>query len=379
MLFRPGRSLLLALAVALLMGGAVAACPFCSSQGTSLSGDVEQASMVLFGTLGKADMDKETTELKVEKVIKDHPARGGKKVVLLPRYIPPDETGKYKHLVFFDVFRNKLDPYRGVSVKKDSDLAEYLAGAIKVQKAAPGKRLKYFFNYLDNPDFEIQNDAYKEFANAKYEDYATMAKDLPADRIAGWLKDKETANFRIGLYASMLGHCGKAEHAKLLHDLLEDRDRRLGSGVDGMLAGYIMLDRKAGWKYTRAILGDGSREFMFRHAALRTVRFMWQYRPDLVSKKDLADGAALLLKQKDVADFAIEDFRKWKQWDRTDEVLALANKDGFNTPIIRRAILRFALRSPEKSAKTYVESQRKKDPQAVIDAEGLLKLEEDSM
>jgi hypothetical protein len=379
MLFRPGRSLLLALAAALVMGGAAAACPFCSSQGTSLSGDVEQASMVLFGTLGNANEDKETTELTVDRVIKDHPARGGKKVVTLSRYIPIDGTSKNKYLVFFDVFRNKLDPYRGVSVKKDSDLADYLVGAVKVQKAPVGKRLKYFFDYLDNTDFEISNDAYKEFAKAKYEDYAAMAKDLPADRIAGWLKAKDTPNFRIGLYASMLGHCGKAEHAKLLHTLLEDRDRRLGSGVDGMLAGYIMLDRKAGWKYTRAILGDGSREFMFRHAALRTVRFMWQYRPDLVSKKELADGAALLLKQKDVADFAIEDFRKWKQWDRTDEVLALANKDGFNTPIIHRAILRFALRSPEKSAKAYVEAQRKKDPQAVTDAEGLLKLEEDTM
>ena len=47
----------------------------------------------------------------------------------------------------------------------------------------------------------------------------------------------------------MLGHCGKPEDAKALRALLDDPDRVFSSGLDGVLAGYILLDHKAGWEY----------------------------------------------------------------------------------------------------------------------------------
>ena len=42
----------------------------------------------------------------------------------------------------------------------------------------------------------------------------------------------------------MLGHCGKQKDARVLKEILDDADRRQGSGVDGMLAAYVMLDAK---------------------------------------------------------------------------------------------------------------------------------------
>lgn len=52
-------------------------------QGQTLVGEVNQASMVLFGTLknakiGNADGADGSTDFEVEKVIKDHAIRGGK-------------------------------------------------------------------------------------------------------------------------------------------------------------------------------------------------------------------------------------------------------------------------------------------------------------
>ena len=86
-----------------------------------------------------------------------------------------------------------------------------------------------------------------------------MAKDLPADKIAGWLRDPNTPGFRIGLYGSLLGHCGKEEHAELLRSLVEDPARKLSSGLDGVLAGYTMIDPKGGWEYTKALMKDPAR------------------------------------------------------------------------------------------------------------------------
>jgi hypothetical protein len=369
------------------------ACPFCGMQGPTLTGEVAQAKLVLYGQLTNAKEQANgdgTTDLVVENVIKnelagkkDDPLAGNNKTVRLDRFLPPlGEANKYRYLIYCDVFRGKIDPYRTVPVIKDGGMAKYLLGALEHKDEPIGKRLRFFFDYLDNPDLEISNDAYKEFGNADYKDYKDMAKELPAERVARWLKDEKTPAFRYGLYASMLGHCGKEEHAKLLHDMLEDPAKRLGSGVDGMLAGYVMLKPREGWAYTRAILKDGKKEFMIRYAALRAVRFLWDSRPDLVSQREMKESLGDLLKQSDIADLAIDDLRKRQCWDVSDAVLGLRNTKTYEIPIVRRAILRFALGCQDSKAKSstaarsYVAEQRQKDPQIVADAEELLKLEQ---
>jgi len=357
------------------------ACPFCSMQGQTLIGDVNQASMVLYGVFTNAKLDPNgdgtqgTTDLVIEKVIKKNDILGDRKVLTLPRYVPVDSKSKQKFLVFCDVFKGKIDPYRGVPVPADSDMVKYLTGALANKDKDIGKRLRFYFDYLDDSDNEVSTDAYKEFANADYKDYREMAKQLPAEKIAKWLQDSSTPAFRLGLYASMLGHCGTGKHALMLRKLLDDPEKRVSTGLDGMLAGYAMLDPKNGWEYIHAILKDPSKEFMLRYAALRAVRFFWDSRPDLFDKKSLVDGVCQLLEQSDMADLAIEDLRKWNRWEVDERVLALQNKKSHDATIIRRSILKYALACPDPKAAVVVQDWRKRDPEMVKDAEEMLKLE----
>jgi hypothetical protein len=382
---------LLAVLACLLFTLPTPACPFCAMQGQTLTGDIDQASMVLVGTLKDAKLTSQdtlegTTDLVIESVIKKHEIIDGKKVVTLPKYIPDDK--KYKFLVFCDVFKGKIDPYRGVAVKPDCDIAGYIEGALKVKDKKPAERLAYFFKYLEDPEVEISTDAYKEFANADYKDYKEMAKDLSADTLAKWLKDPNTSPVRYGLYASLLGHCGKEEHAKLLRGMLDDPEKKLITGSDGILAGYILLQPKEGWEYLRATLKDDKKEFTQRYAALRAARFFHDYRTDVIPAADVTSAVALLLQQSDIADLAIEDLRKWGCWNMTDEVLGLYDKKSHDVPIIRRSILRFALSArdvnPDGSvnqakahpkAAEFVAEMRKKDKELVESAEELLRLE----
>jgi hypothetical protein len=145
--------------------------------------------------------------------------------------------------------------------------------------------------------------------------------------------------------------------------------------VDGILAGYTMLKPNEGWAYTRGLLKDPSKEFMLRYAALRAARFFWDSRPDVVDKKDLVEGVCELLDQSDICDLAIEDLRKWQRWDVADRVLGLQGKKSHDIPIIRRAILRYALSCPDKKAADLVAQWRQRDPEMVKDTEELLKLE----
>jgi len=366
----------------LLVAMPLLACPFCSMQGQTLTGEVQTVGMVLFGTLKNAKLKsggdgiEGTTELHVEEVIKDHEIRKGSKVLTLNRYIPPDKEKNYKYLVYCDVFMNKVDPYRGVAVLPDSKVAGYLAGSLKLKDASVADRLAYFFGWLDDKDPEVSNDAYKEFANADYKDFQPMASKLPAEKVAGWLKDPATPGFRLGLYASILGHCGRASDSSLLASLLDNSDKRLTTGYDGILAAYTMLDKPGGLKRINGLLGDARADFLLRYAALRAIRFFHDYRRDLVGTDESAKSVALLLPQGDIADMAIEDLRRWKRWEMADQVLAVRKSEAGKVSIVRRAILRFALGCPSESAKALVAQLRMEDKQGVEDAEELLKLEE---
>jgi len=365
-----------------MVGTVLTACPFCSMQGQTLTGEVQTVGMVLFGTLKNArlapggDGLAGTTELHVEEVIKDHDVRKGAKVLTLNRYIPPDKERNYKYLIYCDVFMGKVDPYRGVAVLPDSRAAAYLSGSLKLKDAPVAERLKYFFGWLDDKDIEVSNDAYKEFANADYKDFRPMAASLPASKVAGWLKDPSTPGFRLGLYASILGHCGQKPDAALLASLLDNSDKRLSTGYDGILAAYTMLDKDAGLKRVMGLLSDPKGDFLLRYAGLRAVRFFHDYRLDLVSAEDCSKAVALLLSHSDIADMAIEDLRRWKAWDLSDAVLAVRQSESGKVSIVRRAVLRFALSCPTPAAKDLVVQLRKEDKQGVEDAEELLKLEE---
>jgi hypothetical protein len=369
--------------VQLALLASFAGCPFCSDLGgQTLTGDVNQASMVVFGSLSNPRLDPNgdfgagQTDVIIEAVIKPHEYLTDKKIITLPRYVPVDKKNDKKWLIFCDIFKGKLDPYRGIPLESP-DMVKYLQGAIAVEKKETPIRLRFFFDWLDHKEIELANDAYKEFAKSEYKDFAEMAKDIPADKVAKWLQDPNTPAYRLGLYGSMLGHSGKAEYGALLKKLLEDPQKQTSSGIDGMLAGYALLKPKEGWEYIRTILKDPAKQFLLRYAALRAVRFFWDTRPDVIDKKEQVEAVCLLLDQSDISDLAIEDLRKWKQCQVLDRVLELRDKKTHDVPIIQRSILRFALSCADNpKAEAFVKAARQKDANWVKDVEELLKLEQ---
>jgi len=374
----------IALAATLLLMPAAQACPFCSVQGQTLTGEVAQADFILYGTLANAkpagdNFGGGSTELVIESVVKPHDFLKDKKFVTIPRYVPPAANGDNKYLIFFYYNDGKLDPYRGEATSANSKLPEYIKGAMEVKGKDDLTRLRYFFDYLESPDLGISGDAYTEFGYADYKVVRQIAEKVPADTLLKWLKDPNTRASRFGLYGLMIGHSGKPEYAAELRKLLEDPDKAFSSGLDGMLAGYTLLDPKAGWEFMLGFIKDPKKDFSARYAALKTVRFFREYRPDVISLEQSLDAIRLLLAQGDIADLPIEDLRKWGVWELTDDVLALAGKESHNTvPIVNRAILRFALSAASKSPKAtaFVEEARKKDAKKVEFLEELIRDEQ---
>ena len=359
-------------------------CPFCSSQGQTLLGEVAEANLIVFGTLSNQKLErselgnKGTTDINIELVVKPHEILGDKKVLTIPRYIPPSDSKARKHLIFIGVTKGKLDPYRGETVKEDSKIGEYLQGSIALRDKDIPTRLTYFFKYLDSEEVAISNDAYMEFGNVDYPEYRKLAEKLDPEVVAKWLKNPNTPITRFGLYGSILGHCGKKEtHAKIIREILDDPTKKFISGMDGILAGYLMIDPEAGWKYLMEILKNDKQGFLLRYAGLRTVRFFWDYRPDILDKKKCVEAVASLIEQPDIADLAVDDLRRWGRWEVSEKVFKLFERATHDIPIVKRSLVRYALCAPkeQKDAQEFLIRMRKIDSEWVDQVDELLKLE----
>jgi hypothetical protein len=344
----------------------------------TLREEAAAAQLVLYGTLANPRGSGEgTTDLHVRAVLKGGPHLKGRMVVELPRHIPVADPRKPPaFVVFFDLVQGKPNPSRAVPVKSAA-LVDYLKEAMALAPKRKSEFLSYFFRHLDHADPEIANDALLEFAKIDYRDVPPWAKQLPPDRIAGWLEQPNLPLARVRLYAPLLGDCGTDRHAAVLRRMLERARKQEGDhGLDGLLLGYTILRPKEGWVYLRGILGEAKSPFMVRFSALRTIRFLWGARQGLVSKDELVKGMLLLLGQGDIADLAVEDLRRYKQWEPAEQVLECYGKKSHAPPIVRRAIIRYALCCPERpTVKGFLEERRNADPVLVRDIEELIGLE----
>jgi hypothetical protein len=381
------RRLLSAVAAGLLVHWALPAanaCPFCPSAGQTLLGETNQAHLIVFGSLSNAQRDpnefgKGTTDMDIEVVVKDHDFLKGKKKITLPRYVP-ESKDKSKYLVFCEIYKDELDPYRGEAVPTDSKIAEYLKGAIELKDKDMPTRLKYFFKHFDSPDWSIAGDAFQEFSNAEYKDVHAAAAKMNPDQVLKMLKDPNTSIARYGLLGLILGHCGKQDpHGKALKQFIDDPKVKQATGLDGLLAGYILLDPKDGLAYVAGLVKDTKEDFLVRYAALRSMRFFWEYRDDVLKKAAIVDTIKPLLEQPDIVDLAVEDLRKWQQWELAPKVVGLFDRPSHDVSIIQRSIIKYALCAPSdnKEAAEFLTRMRADEKQAerVRDLEQLLELE----
>jgi hypothetical protein len=371
--------IVLAAVALMLFVSASTTCPFCDpkDKGPTVTADYSQAATVVLGHVENGPVQDANgvyyTEVTIDEVIKPNNFLKDKKTFKLRRAI---EKGPSQILFFCDINSNKLDSYRHLSVVPKGDMVKYLQGSLANKDKPIADRLRYAFDYLDNADPEVSKDAFREFAIADYKDYMTMAKDLPADRIAGWLRDARTQPMRYGLYSSLLGHCGTAEHAKVLRKKIEDNIKEKGLNLDGLLAGYVMLQPKEGWAFAGDLLRDGKEDYQVRYSVVRTATFLREQRPDLVPEKELASTVALVLQSPDLADHGIEFLRKAKAWDMTGRVLDLYGKKDYDNDFMKRSILSFALSCPEERAAAFVKDMRSRNADFVNVTAELLKREQ---
>jgi hypothetical protein len=374
--------LILLIVAFLLLHPPALPCSLCSGQRSrTLREDAALAKLILCGILAnpRITTDKEglatggSTELHIELVLKSDPFLRDQRVVELPRFVPCDPKNPPKFVVFCDIFNGRLDPYRGIPIQS-ADFLGYLKGAITLDSRDSAQSLLYFFNYLDHNDTTIADDAFLEFAKPNDQEIGQLAGKLDARKLRKWVQNPQTPPARLNLYGFLLGACGELSDADLLRSLIVNSNETAQAAQSGLLSGYMCLKPMEGWELALALLQDARQPFSRRLAVLGTLRFYHGWQP-AQSRQAIVRCLSAIVGQADMADLAIEDLRRWQMWDLTGDVLGQFGKQSHSAPIMRRAIVRYALCCPDQAAKDFIAGLRTREANLVADVEESLQFE----
>lgn len=212
------------------------------------------------------------------------------------------------------------------------------------------ERIPYYLSSLEHSDPDIAMDAYGEFARIDYSDLKAVAHQLPREKILSWLQSEETIPTRKGLYGLMLGLCGNADDALMLGELIRQQPEVPRMGIDGMMAGYLLLTRQKGldelrkWK-----LDDPKTPESELFSVMKALEFLWTYGQESVDPSQIRSAMRELVDRPQFTSLAIINLSRWQDWEMMDRLVSGYGTEPFADAHVRQTIVRFLL-AAEKDA-----------------------------
>lgn len=360
------------------------ACPFCSAPSLTLTEQLSQSDVAVLTQWTSAE--------------KGNLEKAGKTVFEIKEIVRQSDKNKFKVGDKITINRHRpgkkgnlflLLGTKGAEIDWGDPIEVTETSYHYISQAPPpeektSKRLRYFLKFLEFPDQMISNDAYAEFANAPYEDIATLSKEMPHEKIRKWLVDSNTPVTRIGLYGLMLGLCGQGEDVAFMEKKINEPTKEFRLGIDGVISGYLLLTGADGLDKideTKFVPKDVA--FSETYAAMQALRFMWTYGDGRISKDRLRKSMRLLLDRPELTDLVVADLARWDDWSVMDRLMKMYGTEDYNIPSIKRAIVRYLLVASKgknkkgggpdpattEQAKELLAKLRKEDPKTVKSAE----------
>ena len=351
---------LLLLVLGLQSGVIARACPLCFTPGQSLSESVQETDIVLLAEFVEAIRKSPDSDPSgcVFRSLEVHKGEWKQPRIELPRY----EFGKPGDLFLMrGSIKKAKEPDAPSSVEWNSPQA-ITELAFRYLQQAPSTetdgavRLKYFLKFFASTDSTIANDAHGEFAMAKYEDVVAVRDLFPRAKLRQWLSDSDKpenkgTKIRRGLYGMMLGLCGNTDDAEFLNSYFQPTPNdEFPLGLDGMLAGYLMLKGEAGLVRIEDVYSKDQKANVTDLGCVQKVlNFFWSYEPNRFPKDRLRASMRLLLEQPNWAEQVIPDLSRWQDWSAQTRLIAILDERKMEHA--RKAIVTYLLISEAAGAK----------------------------
>lgn len=329
-------------------------CPFCDAPSLTLAEEVDQSGHVLLakwlGGTDPTDVSAGTARFEILEVAEsEDDAFEVGQTIELPQYLAGDKSARY---VLMGPGTRLLD---WQIPREVSDASwKYLSGLPSpvTSPDAKIKRLRYFIEYLQHPELAISNDAYGEFASAKYETIKALRAEFPREQLTEWIADPDTPVTRMGLYGLLLGLCGDNAAAAAMQKKILNPETSFRLGIEGVISGYLLIKGEEGLEVLEDKIinaktwtnSDGEVKnvpFSEVFAVMQALRFMWNYEPDRIDRNRLKASMHRLLERPELSDLVIADLARWEDWSMQDRLMKMYDEEEFAIPSVKRAIIRY--------------------------------------
>ena len=306
-------------------------------------------------------------------------------VVEIPQYIAGSETANYA------LMGPKDRPEAWYAPSEVSSEGWKYLSKLPLPTTDPkvqAERLLYFLSYLEHPDPMVSDDAFAEFAAEPYDLILPLKDKFPREKILSWLANPKTPVTRIGFYGLMAGLCGKPKDAVILEKKIVVIDADYRQGIDGVMAGYLLISGEAGLKVLedtkmRARVAQNAEgieiplPFSETYAAMQALRFMWTHEPDRLPKERLKQSMQVLLDRPELTDLVIRDLARWQDWSVQDRLMTMYEDEKFSTPAVQRTIVRYLYYCSQDDGKPATDGTTATRPEHALKAEANLKILEE--
>ena len=272
----------------------------------------------------------------------------------------------------------------GTSSKLTSAAFRYMVNAPDTDDPKRDQLL-YAISHLESEDEQVANDAYTVLQGATIEELTQLREHFSHAKLKEWIStynQDPVKDARIGLYGTMLGLIGSKNDIPLIEDWVLEKPKATDEfryGVDGMMAGYLLLAGELGLRKIEAQkfrnLDAPSAEV---YGAMQAIRFLWDHPDRPIPAARLIESMRILLPREDLQDLIINDLARMSDWDSMDKIVTLyRDNQGDDMKAIRRAIVRYLLialkndATPSEiatKAKESLEELEKIDPRTVESA-----------
>lgn len=266
-----------------------------------------------------------------------------------------------------------------------------------------GERIPYLLRHLEHADKAIADDAFRVLSEAPFIELFARRQLLSRHRLRECAEMADTPPERRGFYLQLLGLCGNPEDERMLAEFVFAPRIEFAPGVEGAVAGYLMLTGTAGLErleesrlYAKHLVDhsgqpvlddDGKPEwvpFPEVYAGMQALHFVWSYGTDVIPRDRVERSMRGLLDRPDLTDLVIANLARWHDWSVIDRTMELYERD--DVAANKRAVIRYlhaAIRDVEDpehpgphvaTARARLEELRKKDRAFVAETETFLKL-----
>ncbi|MCA9797134.1 MAG: hypothetical protein KC910_35230, partial [Candidatus Eremiobacteraeota bacterium] len=248
--------------------------------------------------------------------------------------------------------------WTGTPFVADPSMLAFARTAIKLPNDRSA-RLRFFLGYLGDPNVDLAESAYSEFAAAPYEDVVALAPRLGRARVLELLAAPTTREAHKSVFYLMLGSFHQSEDLPLVEKALDKLV--MTSPQSAIMSCYLELKGAAGLPMLESRFLIPSASTLSQRSALEAMRFQASAGKPITGSQ-VAPVFRRLLDDPELAPLVLRDLALWSDWEGLPKVVGLFD----HAPTWSRvSIVRYLASCPLPEAKAALERIGKKDPQLV--------------